>query len=103
MSEKAGTKSTKAAKNGAAQENPAPLADVIVADSQANEPRPSEEPAAVQGDAPVRLNVRAVSENGFWRCGRFWAHAGEDVEVTAEVAARLMVDPDLIVREAEKG
>ncbi|EHB2250530.1 hypothetical protein JZC05_000351 [Salmonella enterica subsp. enterica serovar Oranienburg] len=103
MSEKAGTKSTKAAKNNAAQENPAPLADVIVADSQANESRPAEEPAAVQGDAPVRLNVRAVSENGFWRCGRFWSHAGEDVEVTAEVAARLMVDPDLIVREAEKG
>ncbi|EDX2467240.1 hypothetical protein B1Q39_000078 [Salmonella enterica] len=103
MSEKAGTKSTKAAKNSAAQENPSPLADVIVADGQANESRPAEEPAAVQGDAPVRLNVRAVSENGFWRCGRFWSHAGEDVEVTAEVAARLMVDPDLIVREAEKG
>ncbi|EBZ2217320.1 hypothetical protein AH580_07450 [Salmonella enterica subsp. enterica serovar Montevideo] len=101
MSEKAETKSTKAAKNNAAQENPAPLADVIVADSQANESRPAEDPAAVQGDAPVRLNVRAVSENGFWRCGRFWSHAGEDVEVTAEVAARLMVDPDLIVRKEE--
>ncbi|HAK5315419.1 TPA: hypothetical protein H1V67_002496 [Salmonella enterica] len=101
MSEKAGTKSTKAAKNNAAQENPAPLADVIVADSQANESRPAEDPAAVQGDAPVRLNVRAMSENGFWRCGRFWSHAGEDVEVTAEVAARLMVDPDLIVRKEE--
>ena len=103
MSEKAGTKGAKAAKNSAAQENPAPLADVIVADSQANEPRPAEDPVTVQGDAPVRLNVRAMSENGFWRCGRFWSHAGEDVEVTAEVAARLMVDPDLIVREAEKG
>ncbi|EOC3591086.1 hypothetical protein ACI2QY_000143 [Salmonella enterica subsp. enterica serovar Braenderup] len=101
MSEKAGTKSTKAAKNSAAQENPAPLADVIVADSQANEPRPAEDPVTVQGDAPVRLNVRAMSENGFWRCGRFWSHAGEDVEVTAEVAARLMVDPDLIVRKEE--
>ncbi|ENC7536916.1 hypothetical protein ABK178_001355 [Salmonella enterica subsp. enterica serovar Brandenburg] len=101
MSEKAGTKSTKAAKNSAAQEYPAPLADVIVADGQANEPRPAEDPAVVQGDAPVRLNVRAVSENGFWRCGRFWSHAGEDVEVTAEVAARLMVDPDLIVRKEE--
>ncbi|EBW9095448.1 hypothetical protein XV41_00680 [Salmonella enterica subsp. enterica serovar Enteritidis] len=103
MSEKAETKSTKTAKNSAAQENPAPLADVIVADSQANEPHPAEDPVTVQGDAPVRLNVRAMSENGFWRCGRFWSHAGEDVEVTAEVAARLMVDPDLIVREAEKG
>lgn len=101
MSEKAGTKSTKAAKNNAAQENPAPLADVIVADSQANEPHPAEDPVTVQGDAPVRLNVRAMSENGFWRCGRFWSHAGEDVEVTAEVAARLMVDPDLIVRKEE--
>lgn len=101
MSEKAGTKSTKAAKNSAAQENPAPLADVIVADSQANEPHPAEDPVTVQGDAPVRLNVRAMSENGFWRCGRFWSHAGEDVEVTAEVAARLMVDPDLIVRKEE--
>ncbi|HAO9472937.1 TPA: hypothetical protein IRN12_005012, partial [Escherichia coli] len=55
------------------------------------------------GDAPVRLNVRAVSENGFWRCGRFWSHAGEDVVVTAAVANRLMAEPNLIVREAEKG
>ncbi|WP_332832930.1 hypothetical protein [Escherichia coli] len=43
MSEKAGTKGAKAAKNSAAQENPAPLADVIVADGQANEPRPAED------------------------------------------------------------
>ncbi|MBN6379204.1 hypothetical protein JZL99_25160 [Escherichia coli] len=95
MSEKAGTKGAKAAKNSVAQENPAPLADVILADGQANEPRPAE--------APVRLNVRAVSENGFWRCGRFWSHAGEDVAVTAAVATRLMAEPNLIVREAEKG
>ena len=103
MSEKAGTKGVKAAKNSTAQENPAPLADVIVADGQANEPRPAEDPVTVQGDAPVRLNVRAVSENGFWRCGRFWSHAGEDVAVTAAVATRLMAEPNLIVREAEKG
>lgn len=102
MSEKPGTKSTKATKNNATQENPSPLADVVVADGQANEPRPAEEPVAVQGDAPVRLNVRAVSENGFWRGGRFWPYAGEDVEVTAEVAARLMAEPNLIVRETEK-
>ncbi|HFV8763523.1 TPA: hypothetical protein ACIADK_004275 [Escherichia coli] len=44
MSEKAGTKGAKAAKNSAEQENPAPLADVIVADGQANEPRPAEDP-----------------------------------------------------------
>ncbi|EIL3205205.1 hypothetical protein LLT93_005096, partial [Escherichia coli] len=49
MSEKAGTKGAKAAKNSAEQENPAPLADVIVADGQANEPRPAEDPAVVQG------------------------------------------------------
>lgn len=102
MSEKAETKSTKNAKNSAAQENPSLLADVVVADGQANEPHPAEDPAAVQGDAPVRLNVRAVSENGFWRCGRFWSHAGEDVAVTAAVATRLMAEPNLIVREAEK-
>lgn len=112
MSEKTGTKSTKATKNNATQENPSPLADVVVADGQANEPHPTEDQTSIQGDggeqlnvmddAPVRLNVRAIAENGFWRCGRFWSHAGENVEVSAEVAARLMVDPDLIVRKAEK-
>ncbi|EEY1391361.1 hypothetical protein FSG60_022985 [Escherichia coli] len=101
MSEKTGTKSTKTAKNSAAQENPSPLADVIVADGQANEPRPAEEPAAVQSDATVRLNVRATAQNGFWRCGRFWSHTGEDVEVTTAVAARLMAEPNLIVRKEE--
>ncbi len=101
MSEKAETKNTKTAKNKTAQENPAPVEDVVVADGQANEPRPAEDPAAVQGDTPVRLNVRAVPENGFWRSGRFWSSAGEDVEVTAAVAARLMAEPNLIVRKAE--
>jgi hypothetical protein len=101
MSEKAETKSTKAAKNNTAPENPSPLADVVVADGQANEPHPAEDPAPVQGDDLIPLNVRAVSENGFWRCGRFWSHAGEDVDVTAAVAARLKWDPDLIVTERE--
>ncbi|GDO93256.1 hypothetical protein [Escherichia coli] len=102
MSEKAGTKSTKTAKNSTAQEKPSPLADIVVDDGKANEPRQAEDPVTVQGDAPVRLYVRATAQNGFWRCGRFWSYAGEDVEVTAEVAARLMAEPNLIVREAGK-
>ncbi|WP_235411923.1 hypothetical protein [Escherichia coli] len=102
MSEKAGTKGAKAAKNSAAQENPAPLADVIVADGQANEPRPLKT-RLLYRVTPCPAERPAVSENGFWRCGRFWSHAGEDVAVTAAVATRLMAEPNLIVRETEKG
>lgn len=73
-----------------------------------------------QTDDVVVLEVRAIPAAGFWRCGLFWSHQGQHIFVSddpegdnaanneamgavsccfisRETAARLKVDPNLIV------
>ncbi|POT25326.1 hypothetical protein C3433_18055 [Citrobacter freundii] len=75
-----------------------------------------------QTDDVVALEVRAIPPAGFWRCGLFWSHQGQHIFVSddpegdnaanneamgavshcfisREIAARLKVDPNLIVTD----
>lgn len=47
----------------------------------------------------VRLRVAATPEKGFYRGGRHWTKAPQDVEVPEDLAIRLIAEPMLIVSE----
>lgn len=50
-----------------------------------------------------KLCIRAVPEDGFWRCGRFWPHAGQNVdasEFTEAEMGRLKAEKLLVVEHA---
>lgn len=47
----------------------------------------------------VRLRVAATPEKGFYRGGRHWTKAPQEVEVPEDLALRLIAEPMLIVSE----
>lgn len=47
----------------------------------------------------VRLRVAATPEKGFYRGGRHWTKAPQEVEVPEDLALRLFAEPMLIVSE----
>lgn len=49
----------------------------------------------------MKLNVRALPEAGFFRCGRFFPHQGVSLpveELTEQEVARLMAEANLVVQ-----
>jgi len=47
----------------------------------------------------VRLRVAATPEKGFFRGGKHWTKAAQEVEVPEDLALRLLAEPMLIVTE----
>lgn len=61
---------------------------------------PTEVVPEVEERSVTTLTIRAKHESGFYRCGRFWPHAGREIalsELSDQQVAALMAEPCLIV------